>query len=118
GPAQVSREDARRRIAIELNVRGRDIGSFASEAQAAIGRHVELPAGYYIKWGGQFEHLERATKRLLFVVPLALFLIFVLLGATFGSAPQALLVYTGVPFAVIRGGFAPALTRPPCSMRA
>jgi heavy metal efflux system protein len=118
GPAQISREDARRRIAVELNVRGRDIGSFVNEAQAAIGRQVELPAGYYVKWGGQFEHLERATKRLLFVVPLALFLIFVLLGATFGSARQALLVYTGIPFAVIGGVFALALRGLPFSISA
>jgi heavy metal efflux system protein len=118
GPAQISREDARRRIAVELNVRGRDIGSFVSEAQAAIGRQVELPAGYYVKWGGQFEHLERATKRLLFVVPLALFLIFVLLFTTFGSARQALLVYTGIPFAVIGGVFALALRGLPFSISA
>jgi cobalt-zinc-cadmium resistance protein CzcA len=118
GPAQVSREDARRRIAVELNVRGRDIGSFVSEAQATIGRQVELPAGYYVNWGGQFEHLERATKRLLFVVPLALFLIFVLLGATFGSARQTLLVYTGIPFAVIGGVFALALRGLPFSISA
>ncbi len=118
GPAQISREDARRRIAVELNVRGRDIGSFVNEAQAAIVRHVELPAGYYIKWGGQFEHLERATKRLLFVVPLALFLIFVLLFTTFGSARQALLVYTGIPFAVIGGVFALALRGLPFSISA
>jgi cobalt-zinc-cadmium resistance protein CzcA len=118
GPAQISREDARRRIAVELNVRGRDIGSFVSEAQAAIGMQVELPAGYYVKWGGQFEHLERATKRLLFVVPLALFLIFVLLFTTFGSARQALLVYTGIPFAVIGGVFALALRGLPFSISA
>jgi heavy metal efflux system protein len=118
GPAQVSREDARRRIAVELNVRGRDIGSFASEAQAAISRQVELPAGYYVKWGGQFEHLERATKRLLFVVPLALFLIFVLLYTTFSSARQALLVYTGIPFAIIGGVFALALRGLPFSISA
>jgi cobalt-zinc-cadmium resistance protein CzcA len=118
GPAQVSHEDARRRIAVELNVRGRDIGSFVNEAQVAIGRHVELPAGYYVKWGGQFEHLERATKRLLFVVPLALFLIFVLLFTTFGSARQALMVYTGIPFAVIGGVFALALRGLPFSISA
>jgi heavy metal efflux system protein len=118
GPAQVSREDARRRIAVELNVRGRDIGSFVSDAQAAIGRQVELPAGYYVKWGGQFEHLERAAKRLLFVVPLALFLIFVLLFTTFGSTRQALLVYTGIPFAVIGGVFALALRGLPFSISA
>jgi cobalt-zinc-cadmium resistance protein CzcA len=92
GPAQISREDTRRRIAVELNVRGRDIGSFVSEAQAAIGKQIELPVGYYLRWGGQFQHLERATKRLLLVVALALFLIFVLLFTTFGSSKLALLV--------------------------
>jgi heavy metal efflux system protein len=118
GPAQVSREDARRRIAVELNVRGRDIGSFAGEAQAAIGKQVELPAGYYVKWGGQFEHLERASRRLLLVVPLALFLIFVLLFTTFNSVRQALLVYTGIPFAVVGGVLALALRGLPFSISA
>jgi cobalt-zinc-cadmium resistance protein CzcA len=118
GPAQISREDTRRRIAVELNVRGRDIGSFVNEAQAAIGRQVELPAGYYVKWGGQFEHLERGARRLLFVVPLALFLIFTLLFTTFGSAGQALLVYSGIPFAIIGGVFALALRGLPFSISA
>ncbi len=103
GPAQISREDTRRRIAVELNVRGRDIASFVKEAQSAIERGVKLPPGYYLTWGGQFENLKRATSRLLIVVPLALFLIFVLLFTTFGSAKQALLVYTGIPFAIIGG---------------
>ena len=103
GPAQISREDTRRRIAVELNVRGRDIGSFVKEAQTAIEHGVKLPPGYYLTWGGQFENLQRATKRLLIVVPLALFLIFVLLFTTFGSAKQALLVYTGIPFAIVGG---------------
>ncbi len=118
GPAQVSREDARRRIAVELNVRGRDIGSFVNEAQAAIGKQVELPAGYYVKWGGQFEHLERASRRLLLLVPLALFLIFVLLFTTFNSVRQALLVYTGIPFAVVVGVLALALRGLPFSISA
>jgi len=118
GPAQISREDTRRRIAVEVNVRGRDIGSFVSEAQAAIGKQIELPAGYYLRWGGQFEHLERATKRLLIVVPLALFLIFVLLFTTFGSIKQALLVYTGIPFAVVGGVFALAIRGMPFSISA
>jgi cobalt-zinc-cadmium resistance protein CzcA len=103
GPAQVSREDTRRRIAVELNVRGRDIGSFVREAQKEIGKEVQLPAGYYLKWGGQFENLQRASARLLIVVPLALFLIFILLFSTFGSVKQALLIYTGIPFAVVGG---------------
>ena len=103
GPAQISRESTRRRIAVELNVRGRDIASFVREAQAAIDQRVKLPPGYYLTWGGQFENLQRASQRLLIVVPLALFLIFVLLFTTFGSAKQALLVYTGIPFAIVGG---------------
>jgi cobalt-zinc-cadmium resistance protein CzcA len=103
GPAQISREDTRRRIGVELNVRGRDIGSFVREAQALIERGVQLPTGYYIIWGGQFENLERASARLAIVVPLALFLIFVLLFSTFNSVRQALLIYTGIPFAVVGG---------------
>lgn len=103
GPAQISRESTRRRIAIEMNVRGRDIASFVRDARAAIEKQVKLPPGYYLTWGGQFENLQRASQRLLIVVPIALFLIFVLLFTTFGSAKQALLVYTGIPFAIVGG---------------
>jgi heavy metal efflux system protein len=117
-PAQVSRDDTRRRIAVELNVRGRDIGSFVSEAQKEIEKQVQLPAGYYTKWGGQFENLQRASARLLVVVPLALFLIFILLFTTFGSVKQALLIYTGVPFSVVGGIFALALRGMPFSISA
>jgi cobalt-zinc-cadmium resistance protein CzcA len=109
GPAQISREDTRRRIGVELNVRARDIGSFVKDAQAAIDEHVKLPPGYYLTWGGTFENLQRASARLLIVVPLALFLIFVLLFTTFGSVRQALLIYTGIPFAVVGGILALAL---------
>lgn len=105
GPAQISREDTRRRIVVELNVRGRDIASFVKEAQAAIETQVEIPSGYYIRWGGQFESLERASARLLIVVPLALFLIFVLLFTMFNSIKQALLIYTSIPLAVVGGVF-------------
>src|SRR6201991_2263775 len=118
GPAQISREDTRRRIGVELNVRGRDIGSFVQEAQTVVGREVNLPAGYYLTWGGTFENLERASSRLLVVVPLALFLIFVLLYTTFGSARQALLIYTGIPFAVVGGIFALLLRGMPFSISA
>lgn len=103
GPAQISREDTRRRIGIELNVRGRDIASFVKEAQAAIDKDIKVPAGYYLTWGGQFENLQRATSRLLIVVPLALFLIFVLLFTTFNSVRQAILIYTSIPLAVVGG---------------
>ncbi|HRI05192.1 MAG TPA: CusA/CzcA family heavy metal efflux RND transporter, partial [Pyrinomonadaceae bacterium] len=101
--AQISREDTRRRIGVELNVRGRDIGSFVTEAQAAIEKDVKLPPGYYLKWGGQFENLERATSRLMIVVPIALFLIFILLFTTFNSVKQAALIYTSIPLAAIGG---------------
>jgi cobalt-zinc-cadmium resistance protein CzcA len=116
--AQISREDTRRRIAVECNVRGRDIGSFVAEAQAAIEREVKLPPGYFLTWGGQFENLQRASERLLIVVPLALFLIFVLLFTTFGSVRQALLIYTGIPFAIVGGVFALALRGMPFSISA
>jgi len=118
GPAQISREDTRRRIGIELNVRGRDIGSFVKEAQAAIDQQVKLPPGYYLTWGGTFENLQRASERLLIVVPLALFLIFVLLFTTFNSVKQALLIYTGIPFAIVGGIFALALRGMPFSISA
>lgn len=103
GPAQISREDTRRRIGIELNVRGRDIASFVQEAQAALDKEVKVPPGYYLTWGGQFENLQRATSRLLIVVPLALFLIFVLLFMTFNSVKQAFLIYTSIPLAIVGG---------------
>lgn len=118
GPAQISREDTRRRIGVELNVRGRDIGSFVQEAQEKIEQQVKLPPGYYVTWGGTFENLQRASARLLIVVPLALFLIFVLLFTTFGSVKQALLIYTGIPFAVVGGILALALRGMPFSISA
>jgi len=109
GPAQITREDTRRRIGVELNVRGRDIGSFVKDAQAAIDQQVKLPPDYYLTWGGTFENLQRASARLLIVAPLALFLIFVLLFTTFRSVRHALLIYTGIPFAVVGGILALAL---------
>jgi cobalt-zinc-cadmium resistance protein CzcA len=118
GPAQISREDTRRRISVELNVRGRDIGSFVEEAQSAIEQQVKLPPGYYVTWGGQFENLERASGRLLIVVPLALFLIFVMLFTTFNSVKQAILIYTGIPFAIVGGVLALALRGMPFSISA
>ncbi len=118
GPAQISREDTRRRIGVELNVRGRDISSFVQEAQEKLGQQVTIPSGYYVTWGGQFENLERATARLLIVVPLALFLIFVLLFTSFGNVRHALLIYTGIPFAIVGGVFAIALRGMPFSISA
>ncbi len=109
GPAQISRESVRRRIVVELNVRGRDVASFVTEAKDRIQRDVKLPAGYYIRWGGQFENLEAAAKRLAVVVPLALALIFAMLYFTFGSLKPAGLIYLNVPFAATGGIFALAL---------
>ncbi|REJ76267.1 MAG: AcrB/AcrD/AcrF family protein [Acidobacteria bacterium] len=118
GAAQITREDTRRRIGVELNVRGRDIASFVAEAQEKIEKQVNLPPGYYLTWGGTFENLQRASERLLIVVPIALFLIFVLLFTTFNSIKQALLVYTGIPFAIVGGVFALLLRGMPFSISA
>ncbi len=118
GAAQISREDTRRRIDVSTNVRNRDIASFVTEAKKKIDKEVSLPPGYYLKWGGAFENLERATSRLLIVVPIALFLIFMMLFTTFGSVKQALIIYTGIPFAIVGGVFALALRGIPFSISA
>ncbi len=103
GPSTVQREWGRRRIIIQANIRGRDIGSFVAEAERKIGAEVDLPTGYYVRYGGQFEHLEAARKRLMIVVPIALALIFILLYFTYGRVLDAVRVFTGVPFAAIGG---------------
>jgi cobalt-zinc-cadmium resistance protein CzcA len=103
GPAQISRENAQRRIVVECNVRGRDIGSFVAEAQKKIKENVTLPPGYFISWGGQFENMQRARVRLAIVVPVALFLIFVLLYTAFRSVKNALLIYINIPIAATGG---------------
>ncbi len=103
GPNQISRENAKRRIVVQANIRGRDMGSFVAEAQERLDAEVTLPEGYFITWGGQFENLARAKARLMIVVPLALSLIFIMLFTAFGSARHAILVYTGVPLALTGG---------------
>jgi cobalt-zinc-cadmium resistance protein CzcA len=103
GPAQVSREDGRRRIVIECNVTGRDMGSFVADAQRAVGRGVTFPTGYFVTWGGQFENQQRAMARLSIVVPLVVLLIFLLLFASFGSLRNAFLIVLNIPFALIGG---------------
>ncbi|GAB3554801.1 CusA/CzcA family heavy metal efflux RND transporter [Noviherbaspirillum agri] len=103
GPNQISREDGKRRIVISANVRGRDIGSFVSEAEAQIRQQVKIPAGYWTTWGGQFEQLQSATQRLQVVVPVALLLVFTLLFAMFGNIKDGLLVFSGIPFALTGG---------------
>lgn len=104
--AQISRERIQRRVSVEMNVRGRDIASVVADARVAIAADVSLPPGYTVEWGGQFENLERASARLMVVVPLALFLIFVLLYGTFNAARPAFLIFLNVPFAAVGGIFA------------
>jgi cobalt-zinc-cadmium resistance protein CzcA len=118
GPAQISRENISRRISVEANVRGRDLGSFIAEAQDAVRSQVELPPGWTLDWGGQFENLESASQRLTFLVPLALLLIFLLLFSTFGSARLAALVFLNVPLAVTGGILALVLRGYPFSISA
>jgi cobalt-zinc-cadmium resistance protein CzcA len=118
GPAQVSREDISRRIVVEANVRGRDLGSFVHDAQQRIARDLKLPPGYHLKWGGQFENLERAGRRLAIVVPLSLFLILVLLYMTFNAVRPALLIFLNVPLAVTGGVAALAVRGMPFSISA
>jgi cobalt-zinc-cadmium resistance protein CzcA len=118
GPAQISREAVRRRIVVEANVRGRDVASFVAEARRRLAREGQLPSGYYIRWGGQFENLQAATDRLLVVVPLALGLIFAMLYFTFGSVKPAALIYLNVPFAATGGVFALLLRGLPFSISA
>ena len=103
GPAQISRDNVRRRTIIQCNVRGRDLAGFVNEARATVEREVKLPAGYMLTWGGQFKNLEEATKRLMIAVPIALFLIVALLQMTFNSARLAGLIFLNVPLAATGG---------------
>jgi cobalt-zinc-cadmium resistance protein CzcA len=118
GPAQISRENIQRRISVETNVRGRDIASFVADAQRAVEAKVKLPPGYTLTWGGQFQNLQEATQRLIIVVPLALFLIFVVLYTMFNSARLATLIFINVPMAATGGIFALALRGLPFSISA
>jgi cobalt-zinc-cadmium resistance protein CzcA len=118
GPAQVSREDVQRRISVEANIRGRDLGSFIAEAQQKIGAKVTLSPGYHIQWGGQFEQLREASRRLAIVVPLTMGLIFLLLYTAFGSWRPAALIFLNVPLAITGGLFALELRGLPFSISA
>jgi cobalt-zinc-cadmium resistance protein CzcA len=106
GPVQISRDNAQRRMAIELNIQGRDIGSFVADAQRQIREKVILPSGYYVEWGGQFENQQQAMKRLMIITPLVVGLIFLLLFITFNSIKPAFLVICNLPFALVGGVFA------------
>ena len=118
GPNQVTRENGKRRVVVQANVRGRDLGSFVAAAQSRVAQEVKVPAGSWLVWGGQFENLIAARTRLLIVVPIALLLIFVLLFMTFGSVVDALLVFSGVPLALTGGILALALRGLPLSITA
>jgi cobalt-zinc-cadmium resistance protein CzcA len=103
GQNQISRENGKRRVVVSANVRGRDIASVVNEARAKVDAKVRIPPGYWIVWGGQFENLAAARARLLIVVPICFFMIFLLLYSALGSARDALLVFTAVPLALIGG---------------
>jgi cobalt-zinc-cadmium resistance protein CzcA len=118
GPNEVERDNVQRRAVVGVNVRGRDIAGFVAEAQAAINREVKRPPGYILRWGGQFEHLQTASQRLLIVVPLALALIGLLLYTTLGSVKLAALIFMAVPMAATGGIFALAARGLPFSISA
>ncbi|WP_397432843.1 efflux RND transporter permease subunit [Pseudomonas chlororaphis] len=118
GPAQVSRENGKRLVIVSANVRGRDMGTFVEEATRAIGDQVQIPTGYWITWGGQFEQLQEASKRLEIVVPVALLLVFGLLFMMFNNLKDGLLVFTGIPFALTGGIMALWLRDIPLSISA
>lgn len=117
-PNQISRENGKRLVVVTANVRGRDLGSFVSEVQARINNEVKLPAGYWLDYGGTFEQLESASKRLTLVVPLTLLMVIALLVMAFGSLKDALIIFTGVPLALTGGVLALWLRDMPMSMSA
>jgi cobalt-zinc-cadmium resistance protein CzcA len=118
GPNQISRESGKRRVVVTANVRGRDIGSFVAEAESKIAQAVSVPTGYWTTWGGTFEQLQSAAKRLQIVVPVSLLLVFMLLFMMFGNVKDGLLVFTGVPFALTGGVMALWLRDIPLSISA
>ncbi|MDI6623746.1 MAG: CusA/CzcA family heavy metal efflux RND transporter [Brevundimonas sp.] len=118
GPNQISREDGKRRVVVTANVRGRDLGSFIAEVQDKVGAEVEIPAGYWISYGGTFEQLISAAKRLQLVVPVVLLLIFGLLFALFRSVKDSAIVFSGVPLALTGGVAALAMRGLPLSISA
>lgn len=103
GPVEISRDSIRRRLLVQCNVRDRDLAGFVAEAQRVVEQDVKLPPGYLLHWGGQFENLQEASKRLAIAVPVAMFLIFALLYMTFNSAKLAMLIYLNVPIAATGG---------------
>ena len=118
GPNQIQREDAKRRIVVGFNVRGRDVQSIVNELQMKIDERVKLPTGYYITYGGAFENLNAAKKRLMVAVPISLLLIFILLFFAFNSVKQGLIIYTAIPLSAIGGIYFLALRGMPFSISA
>jgi cobalt-zinc-cadmium resistance protein CzcA len=118
GANQISREGGKRRIVVTANASGRDLGGFAADVRGRLERELKLPPGYYVEYGGTFEQLESATQRLTVLVPITLLMIFVLLLLTFGSARDALLVFSGVPLALTGGVLALLLRGIPLSITA
>jgi cobalt-zinc-cadmium resistance protein CzcA len=118
GPNQIQREDAKRRIVVGFNVRGRDVQSIVNELQMKINERVKLPTGYYVTYGGAFENLNAAKKRLMIAVPISLLLIFILLFFAFNSVKQGLIIYTAIPLSAIGGIYFLALRGMPFSISA
>ncbi|MBC7888896.1 MAG: CusA/CzcA family heavy metal efflux RND transporter [Ferruginibacter sp.] len=118
GPAQISREAGKRRIYVSFNVSGRDVSSVVKEAQQKLNEKIKLPAGYYYTYGGTFENLQKASARLMIVVPLALLLIFFMLYLTFRSVKEAALIFTAIPMSAIGGVFALLIRGMPFSISA
>lgn len=118
GPNQISRDNGKRRIVVQANVRGRDVASVVTDAQEKIASDVRLPAGTYLEWGGQFENLASARDRLLLVIPACFALILLLLYGALGSVREAAIVFTGVPLALVGGVLALALRGMPFSISA
>jgi cobalt-zinc-cadmium resistance protein CzcA len=118
GPAQISRENGKRRVVVTANVRGRDLGSFVTDVKARISSDVDVPPGYWLDYGGTFEQLESASQRLAIVVPVTLLIIIGLLVMAFGSLKDALIIFTGVPLALTGGVLALWLRDMPLSISA
>jgi len=118
GPSTITREWQKRRVVVQTNVRGRDVGSFVDELRHRIDSEVELPQDYYVSYGGQFEHLERARLRLMIVVPIALMLILFLLYTSTRSMRDTLIIFTGAPFAALGGVLALHLAGMPFTISA
>jgi cobalt-zinc-cadmium resistance protein CzcA len=118
GPAEIDREEGRRKITVQANVRGRDVASFVADAQKAVATHVKLPIGYSIEWGGQFKNLQEAVSRLVVVVPAALALIFALLFIMFRRLSLSAMIFCNVPFAAVGGILALAARGLPFSISA